>query len=169
MNVLKAVERINSIILDIEEWILTVIVIIMVVLSFVQVILRNIFSEGLLWGDIFLRHLVLWVGFIGASIATRYEKHITIDLFGRLIKGRLLYISRSIILVFSAFASSWLTLASWQFLRDEQDAGSIIFANIPVWYFQIIIPAGFALITLRFLVQSIEFLLRAISEERFGK
>ena len=67
---------------------LVVIVLFMVVLAFLQVLLRNIFDQSFLWGDPLLRHLVLWVGFIGASLATREEKHINIDVLGRALKGR---------------------------------------------------------------------------------
>jgi TRAP-type C4-dicarboxylate transport system permease small subunit len=128
----------------------------MIVLAFLQVVLRNIFAESFLWGDIFLRHLVLWVGFIGASVATRYERHINIDLLSRIVPGRLRLFVQGIVFLFSALAAAWLTRAAWQFVRDEQAVQSMLFENVPVWYFQIIIPVGFGLMAVRFLFQSIE-------------
>ena len=37
----------------------------MVVLAFLQVVLRNVFGTGLIWADTLVRHLVLWAGFFG--------------------------------------------------------------------------------------------------------
>ena len=71
-----------------EGWVLIGLLSVMVVLAFLQVILRNLFQEGFIWGDILLRHLVLWIGFVGASMATSQERHITIDALTRFLSDR---------------------------------------------------------------------------------
>ncbi|MGD0038444.1 MAG: TRAP transporter small permease subunit, partial [Bacteroidota bacterium] len=43
---------------------------IMVLVAFSQVMLRNVFHTGINGADVLLRHLVLWIGFLGAAIAT---------------------------------------------------------------------------------------------------
>ena len=48
---------------------------VMILLAFLQIVLRNVFSSGISWGDPLVRYLVLWVGFIGASLATKESKH----------------------------------------------------------------------------------------------
>ena len=80
---MKILDTINSWIEKAETVLLVVILSVMILLSFLQVLLRNFFEQGILWGDILIRNLVLWVGFIGASLATRENKHINIDLFTR--------------------------------------------------------------------------------------
>lgn len=129
---------------------------IMVLLSFLQVLMRNFFDTGILWGDIFLRHLVLWVGFIGASLATREEKHINIDLLTRLIPKRTIPIARIVIDITSVIVCLVLAKAGWEFVSMEIEANTTLFQNVPSWYFEIIIPAGFALIALRFIFKIIE-------------
>jgi TRAP-type C4-dicarboxylate transport system permease small subunit len=148
---------------NIDKWIarfetvlLVVILSIMVILAFLQVVLRNLFSEGILWGDTFLRHLVLWVGFLGASLATREKKHINIDLFTRFFKGKTKSFLFAITNLFAAIICWYLTSAAWTFVMDEKLANSTLFSNIPAWYFQIIIPAGFLLMSFRFFVIFIE-------------
>ena len=123
----------------------------MVLLSFLQVLLRNFFDEGILWGDTFLRHLVLWVGFIGASLATKEKKHINIDVFGRMLTGKIKFLADTVINLFASFISGYLANAAWSFVMDEKEFGTIIFNEVPAWPFQIIIPIGFALMALRFL------------------
>ncbi|MFQ5583485.1 MAG: TRAP transporter small permease [Calditrichia bacterium] len=152
----KVINRIDRGLAGAENFIIIVLLSIMVILAFTQVILRNFFSTGILWADIFLRHLVLWVGFIGASLATREGKHINIDILTRLIsKARLPYI-RMIIDVVSAIVCFILAKAGVVFLLDEIKYETILFLNVPAWIFQLIIPVGFALIAFRFILQAFQ-------------
>ena len=153
---MKTLERLNAWIERTETVILVLVLGIMVVFAFLQVVLRNIFNEGILWGDIFLRHLVLWVGFLGASLATREQKHINIDLFNRFLPEKGKQVSRMVTNLFSVFICLLLTDASWTFVQDEKMMGTILFADIQTWYIQIIIPIGFFLMSFRFLFLTLE-------------
>ncbi len=149
-------KKINDFIAAVEEWFLVTLILVMVLLAFLQVLLRNLTGQGILWGDPLLRHLVLWVGFIGASLATRSEKHINMDVFGRLLSHRNKLIAQIIINLFAVAVTWALTNASWNFVLEEKEFGDTLFNNIPVWYFQIIIPFGFLLMMLRFIFITIE-------------
>lgn len=138
-----------------EEWVLLIVVIFMVLMAFLQVVLRNLFDVGILWGDILLRHLVLWVGFVGASIATKENKHINIDVLKRLLSEKWNKRVQLIIDLISAFVAGYLGVAAWRFVMDEKLFGTTIFNDIPVWYFQIIIPIGFFLISIRFIISGL--------------
>jgi TRAP-type C4-dicarboxylate transport system permease small subunit len=153
---MQILRKINDFIAALEEWFLVIIILSMVLLAFIQVLLRNVLGEGILWGDPLLRHLVLWVGFIGASLATRSEKHINMDVFGRLLSQRTQLIVQIIINLFAVAATYVLTNASLNFVMEEKEFGDMLFANIPVWYFQIIIPFGFFLMMMRFLIITAE-------------
>ena len=67
----------------IESGLLVLLLSSMILLAAYQVIARNFFDTGLLWGDALVRVLVLWVTFIGATIASRNDEHIRIDLLTR--------------------------------------------------------------------------------------
>ena len=149
---MKLLEYINKYIEKLESGLLVLILVIMVILAFLQVVLRNLFDQGILWADIFLRHLVLWVGFIGASLATREEKHINIDLFTRFLSQKGKNISRLITNLFACAICVLLAKAGWTFVQDEKAMGTILFNNIEAWYFQIIIPIGFVLMGFRFFI-----------------
>lgn len=158
-------ETIDSFIAKIETYILVLVLSVMVMLAFLQVVLRNLFSEGILWGDTFLRHLVLWVGFLGASLATREKKHINIDLFTRFLKGKVKSLVVAIVNLFAAIVCWYLTSAAWTFVMDEKSVGTTLFGDIQAWYFQIIIPVGFLLMTFRFLIILIENLIDIFSSK----
>lgn len=56
----------------------------MVVLSFAQILARNLFNTGLPGTDILLRYLVLVVSFFGAVLAVREQRHIRLDVLSSL-------------------------------------------------------------------------------------
>ncbi len=153
---LKFLRKLNKAIARIEEGFLILIVLFMVLAAFLQVILRSFFDHGILWGDILLRHLVLWIGFIGASLATKNEKHINIDLLTRYLKGRWHLLVQAAILLFSFIITIFLTHAGYRFVQVEKEFGSTLFKDIPTWYFQLIIPLGFFLMSMRFLFLAVE-------------
>jgi C4-dicarboxylate transporter DctQ subunit len=161
---MKLLERINSYLEKIESIFLVIILSVMVMLAFLQVVLRNLFDQGILWADIFLRHLVLWVGFIGASLATREEKHITIDLFTRFLSKRGKNITQMITNLFAHIICLILADAGWTFVQYDKAEGMILFNNIQTWYFQLIIPIGFLLMAFRFLLLSVNNLQRIVKE-----
>ncbi len=126
---------------------------VMVIMAFFQVIMRLLFSSGILWGDIFLRHLVLWVGFLGASLATRERKHIKIDILSRVVRARFKTPMMVAVNLISAGVCFLLTRAAVVFVQLDYSDNTILFANIPAWVLQAIIPFGFALIGVRFLLR----------------
>jgi len=57
-------------------------------LGLLQVIERNVLASGIFWADELLQHLVLWLGFLGASLATREHCHLSIDVLGHFLPTR---------------------------------------------------------------------------------
>ena len=131
----------------------------MILLSFSQVILRNFFQQGILWADIFLRQLVLWVGFLGASIAVCKDKHIGIDFLPNVLPHQWKPKLRIITHLATSIISAILAWSAWSFLRYEMESDSVLFLNIPVWVFQTILPYSFAIISVRFLLQALDTLM----------
>jgi C4-dicarboxylate transporter DctQ subunit len=134
----------------VEKFLVATMLSTMILLAFLQIILRNVFSTGISWGDPLVRYLVLWVGFIGASLATKEGKHITIEVFSRWFSGHASRYLNVIPQLVSAFVCGLLTFAGWIFVQNEAQMGGTPFLEIPVWIPQLIIPITFALMTLRF-------------------
>ncbi|TNF86538.1 MAG: TRAP transporter small permease subunit, partial [Gammaproteobacteria bacterium] len=66
-----------------EDALLVILLTAMIVLACTQILLRNFFDSGIVWIDPLLRVMVLWIGLVGATVATRHNKHIRIDLLSR--------------------------------------------------------------------------------------
>ena len=158
MKILLALERI---IVRIETAFLVVFLSTMVVLSFGQVLLRNMFDTGLLWGDTLVRHLVLWVGFTGAAIATSEERHISIDVFSKFLSPRIRDIARIVTNVFALSVCYILAEAAYKFFLEEKNAGGTLVLDIPAWVGLIVIPPGYLLMGFHFGVKLVKSIVGA--------
>lgn len=139
----------------VESALLVVLLGTMILLAAYQVIGRNFFDTGILWGDALVRVLVLWVTFIGATIASRDDQHIRIDLLARFLGD----VSNAWIDRFrSLFTAAVAGLFAWYSLEfvilDYQD-GIIAFASVPAWVCEVVMPVGAALISLRYLLRAV--------------
>jgi C4-dicarboxylate transporter DctQ subunit len=135
----------------VEKFLVAAMLSVMILLAFLQIVLRNAFSSGISWGDPLVRYLVLWVGFIGASLAAKEGKHITIEVFSRWFSGHSRLYLKAISYLVSAGVCGLLTFAGWTFVQNEAQMGGTTFLKIPGWIPQLIIPVTFAIITLRFI------------------
>ncbi len=139
---------IDSVITRLVTTVLVFLFSIMMGLAVVQVFLRYFFNGGILWGDIAARSLVIWVGFLGAVLATKENKHFHIDVLTRFLKERhqLWFLSFSNLV--AASVCFFLGQASITFLG--LDSQSTTFLNIPVVVVEVIVPAGFFLMMIQF-------------------
>lgn len=138
-----------------EDGLLVLLLSAMILLAGTQILLRNLFDSGYVWIDPLLRALVLWLGLIGATVATRHNKHIKIDLLSR-------YFSRNTLRLVEALVgqvSCWTCLVvAWygmDWIRLDYAEAVTAFAGIPAWSVEIIVPLSFALIGLRYLLLSL--------------
>ena len=143
-------EQIDSGIDRVEGILLVLLLGLMIGVAFLQIVLRNLFATGLSWADPLVRNLVVWVGFIGAALATREGKHITIDLLLRGMPQRARGVTERMTHLFSSVICGLLTFAAIKFIRNEALMGSRTFGEIPTWVPGLILPATFALMTFRF-------------------
>lgn len=117
-----------------------------------QIILRNFFQSGIQWSDTFLRILVLWLGLIGAMIASRQGKHINIDLLTKYLPEKLSILSNKFCQLFTAIVCGLIAYHSFLFILLEKESGETAFANVPLWLCESIIPFAFAVITFRYIL-----------------
>jgi C4-dicarboxylate transporter DctQ subunit len=147
-------ERIDETLARVEQTLLVTFLGFIIFVAFLQIVLRNVFSTGLDWGDALVRNLVLWIGFIGATLATKEGKHINIDVVSRWLPSLGKEIVTLITHLFSFFISCLLTYAALKFIRNEIQMENMTFLNIPAWIPEMILPITFSLMTFRFGLRS---------------
>ena len=153
---MRHIKQIDNILAKTETAAIILILSIMVLLAFGQVILRNLFDYGILWADIFLRQMVLWVAFLGASIAVREKRHISIDVLPLVLPNSWKTPLRALTDLAAGVISGFLAYAAWNFIQFEMESEAVLVLNIPAWAFQTILPFSFCLISVRFLLQAVE-------------
>lgn len=144
--------RISDLLRRIEDALLILILSAMIALSGFQILARNFWLGGFTWGDPLLRVMVLWIALLGAMAATRSDKHITIDILSRhlSVKGRL--VSRILTDTFTALVCGILAFHGARFVYMEYEAEVMAFGAIPSWLCESIIPFGFGVMALRFML-----------------
>ncbi len=142
----------------IEDGILTGLLLIMILMAVLQIFLRNFFESGILWGDELVRVLVLWIGLIGAMIASRNNHHISIDIITRYLPERIKPWTSLLTALFTTIVCTTMTWFSTAFVLLEKQDGLIAFAAVPAWVCESIIPISFAIISLRYLILSFHIL-----------
>lgn len=132
---------------------------VMVLMSFLQVVLRQFFDTGVLWGDTFLRHLVLWTGFLGAAIASAQDKHFAFELAAHTLPEKPRAALSAAAHLAAAAISALLARAAWTYFLDEKSSGSVLFTagrvEVPSWTFSLILPGGFGLIALHLAIRAV--------------
>ena len=149
---MRKLKQWNEALGQVEKFLIVVMLGVMILVAFLQIVLRNTLSTGVSWGDPLVRYLVLWVGFIGASLATKEEKHITIEVFSRWFPANRAIYFKLVSQLVSIVICGLLTVAGLNFVQNEARMGEAALLNIPIWIPQAIIPITFALITLRFFI-----------------
>ncbi len=153
---MRIIKSLDDLLARAETVLLITLLACLILLSTGQVVLRNLFNEGLLWADILSRQLVLWVGFLGASLAVRENRHLSIDFIPHIVPERFKRWLSVVSRLAAAVISLFLVKASWSFLMFEREGEATLFSNIPVWWFQTILPYSLAVIAIRFFVATLD-------------
>ncbi|MFN2309031.1 MAG: TRAP transporter small permease [Gammaproteobacteria bacterium] len=118
-------------------------------LTLAQIVARNLFDTGLPNADALTRHLVLYVAFLGAALATQTQRHIRIDVVSvwlsdgwadRLYRPLNALAGLVCLLLTQAAARFWLD--EWQYATALDRWHTLV---------ALIIPVGFGLLCLHFL------------------
>jgi TRAP-type C4-dicarboxylate transport system permease small subunit len=136
-----------------EEVLLICLVVLMVSLGFLQILFRNLISIGIVWVDPLVRHLVLWIALLGASIATKENKHISIDILSGYLPPPLHRTVRGGVQLFSALICLLLVHPAIRFLQIDYQAGKTLALGIPMWVSQAIMPVMMLVLGIRFILQ----------------
>ncbi len=164
MNTLKQFDHILA---RLEGWLIILLLWLMVILTFIQVALRSLYTYGhfqwandmlghIDWSGPFVRLLVLWLTFLGASLLTKEGKHIKIDLLSTLLPKKWLPTRELILASACVVISAIMVKVCIDYISMEMEFGGTIFLNLPSWISQLILPAGFAFLLFRFLIRAID-------------
>ena len=93
--------------------------------------------------------LTLWLGMLGAAIAARDGKLLTLATGEFLPKGRISAVAHVIAGTIGAMISTILAIGGGALVRSDRIAGDQVTAGLPTWVADLALPIGFGLIAMR--------------------
>ena len=114
-----------------EDAILVGLLLLMIGMSVTQIFLRNLFESGIVWSDVMVRILVLWVGLVGAMVASRQDNHITIDILDRYLPEPAKVYANVVVKLFTALICTIVAYYSLLFVQMEFADGGMAFCTSP--------------------------------------
>jgi TRAP-type C4-dicarboxylate transport system permease small subunit len=149
------VGRVAGVLRRVEGAVLVALLATMIAVAAFQVVGRNLFDAGLLWGDGLVRVLVLWVTLVGAMIASRGDDHIRMDLLSRVLTERWQRPVRRLTSTFTAVVCAVFAYHSARFVWLDYQDGIMAFAAVPAWVCELIMPVGAGIMALRYLLLTV--------------
>ncbi len=145
-----ALQRLHRFLWRLEGAVLVAVLTATIGFAVTQIVLRNLFHSGLAWGDPLVRNLVLWLGMVGAMIASRRHEHIHIDVFTRRLPAAWQPWVHRLTDLFTAAVCLTVAWHALMLVRLEYQDGYTAFGAVPVWLAEAIIPFGFTVMGLRY-------------------
>jgi C4-dicarboxylate transporter DctM subunit len=121
----------------------------MVVLPLVEMVMRRFNDVGIPGALNVVRHLTLWVALLGAALAARDDRLLSMGTVGFISKPAAKRAARILTSAVAAGVSALLTRGALDMVLVEVRAGGSVVSHIPVWVAMTVIPGAFAVIALR--------------------
>jgi len=92
---------------------------------------------------------------IGAMVASRTDDHIRMDVVTRYLPTGFKAVARRLTALFTAIVCGLFAWYSIGFIRFEIEDGTMAFGSVPAWMCELIMPIGFGIMALRYLLHTV--------------
>ena len=72
----------------VEQWLIVIGLMVILITGVASIVLRNTVGWGLAFADVLARQITVWLGLLGATLATTTGEHINIDALSRMFKRK---------------------------------------------------------------------------------
>jgi C4-dicarboxylate transporter, DctM subunit len=134
----------------VEAFAVGLLVLVMIVLPAAETLARRLFGEGVPGSAVVTQHLTLWVGFLGALLATATGNHLALSTADVLPAGwpkRGAAILRRAV---STAVCALLAYAAWKLVLSDSASSRKLLPGIPIWWSELVMPFASALMAARF-------------------
>ncbi len=146
-----------------EVWTVSLIGLAMVALPTIAAIVRRVSGHSIAGAAVYTQHLTLWIGFLGALLATAQGKHLALSAVEMMPAGRPQTFARSYAHALAALVNAALAYASTVMVIADRQHSDVLEGGVPEFVFELIMPIGFALMAVRFARLSPNRIARVIS------
>jgi C4-dicarboxylate transporter DctQ subunit len=135
-----------------EEGIISLLLVTMTLIVFVEIVLRYVFGVGLLWAEEVTLHLSGWLVLFGASYGVKVGCHINVDTIVRLMPAKWQRIVTLLAVALSLVYCALILEGSWVYLEKLLKYGiKMQDVPIPKYVAHSILLIGFVLLAIRLL------------------
>jgi len=140
-----------------SNWVLDGLIVVllggMVLLAAVQILMRNLFSYSLFWGDDLLQLALLWLVMSGAVAAARTGEHLRINILAQFFPRAARPWMYAALHAFTAAVCAVLAWQSVLLVLESIEYGDTLFGELPAWAAQLVMPVGFGLLASHYTVR----------------
>ena len=119
------------------------------ILPLAEIAFRSVFGQGIPGAGPFAQNLTVWVGLLGAAIAAREGKLLTLATGEFLPKGTVTKVAHVVAAITGSAVATIFAVGAASLVSMERSAGDEIAVGVPVWIAVIVMPVAFGLIALR--------------------
>jgi TRAP-type C4-dicarboxylate transport system permease small subunit len=131
-----------------------------VVTALYLLVVLNYFPDGYSWSKELSLIMLLWVGFLGASVCAHEGKHIQVGALKRVVPKSMSQYTNAIGYLATAAFCFFMALLGWEYASEAlQLEGRFEQTNIPDWVATIAVPAAFAMTMLRYIAAAFSSIL----------
>lgn len=134
-----------------ENWILAVCLLGIMCVPLLAAVLRQVQKGAFAEGSTIAQHLVLIVGMLGAAVAAREDRLLSLSSATGFLKGIWARLAKWFAYGTGAAMAGILVWAALDYARGSRDLAQPFAFGIPLWIIQLCMPIGFGLIAFRLL------------------
>lgn len=120
-------------------------------LPVLELALRTFFETGIPGSTAYVQNLTLWVGFLGAMLASRENRHLSLSTGSLDLPTSSKNFVNAFRAAVCAAVAAGLSWACLDFVRAEMHSPAGIAGWLPIWAVESILPFAFAIMTVRFI------------------
>jgi tripartite ATP-independent transporter DctM subunit len=139
----------RALLAGLEDSFATIVAVAIVVLPLGEIVARRVLGTGIPGAGPFTLHLTLWLGLIGAAIAAREGKLLTLATGTLIPEGPLRRVAHLAGHVAGVVVATVFAVSGWQLVELYRQVGNTIAVDVPVWVAAAMFPVAFGLIAAR--------------------
>lgn len=132
-----------------EEYLATLALGGIMLLPLAEIFSRRFLGVGIPGSGPFAQHLTMWVGLLGAAIAAREGKLLSLATGEFLPKGPIGNVAHIIAGAIGSFVATLFAFGGVALVKSDRLAGDMIANGVPVWVSDLVLPFAFGLIAIR--------------------
>lgn len=134
-----------------EDTFITTLLLSSSLILFVNVVARYVFNTGIVWAEELVRYEIIWMVFVGGSVAVRKGIHIGVEVLLKVLPRRAEQALRVTVGLICVAFCLVLLIYSVELAQQTRSFGQRTSAmQMPFWIVQLAIPVGAGLMLIRF-------------------